>query len=214
VVLHRQRPLRRRPGRLPVHRLAQLKARVQNGLYAGAVDANDAKTFLGSIGLTPDRQGPGSTSSASSARNPPPSTSPAAPSSPAQVRLENSTPDSSSTTSTSKPPTATIPSSGPSAPGSGTTSPPRSASAVRAEYLDDPDGAGLKGITLPGRPGSAIVSSDADGAITSVALTSTSGPSRAIKIQPELRYDHTAYEGGFDGEEDRFVIGAGVTYSF
>lgn len=86
--------------------------------------------------------------------------------------------------------------------------------ALRAEYLDDQDGGGLKGIALPGRPGSAILSPDPNGDIASVALTLNFRPAPNIRIQPEIRYDHTSYKGGFDGSKDRFIIGAGVSYLF
>ncbi|MCF7764588.1 MAG: outer membrane beta-barrel protein [Verrucomicrobia bacterium] len=91
---------------------------------------------------------------------------------------------------------------------------PKVGMALRAEYLDDGDGGGLKGITLPGRPGSAITSTDAAGNISSVALTLNLKPVPSIKIQPEIRYDRTTYKGGFDGEDDRFLVGAGVSYLF
>lgn len=86
--------------------------------------------------------------------------------------------------------------------------------AVRGEYLSDEDGGGLKGINLPGRAGSALLSTDPDGSISSVALTLNWKPAPSIKIQPEIRFDHTSYTGAFDGEEDRVVFGAGVTYLF
>ena len=86
--------------------------------------------------------------------------------------------------------------------------------AVRAEYLDDPDGGGLKGINLPGRPNSAIMSPDPNGNVSSIAFTLNIRPVANLKFQPEIRYDHTSYQGGFDGDEDRFVFGAGVTYLF
>jgi hypothetical protein len=91
---------------------------------------------------------------------------------------------------------------------------PKVGMALRAEYLDDGEGGGLKGITLPGRPGSAITSTDAAGNISSVALTLNLKPVPSIKIQPEIRYDRTTYKGGFDGEDDRFLVGAGVSYLF
>lgn len=190
-----------------------VKARVQNGLYAGAVDGNDAKTLLGSVGLTPTDK--------------------------TWVNLIGFVGEESPTLNLaggsilaghkfgSKFNTGLELDYFNFEAANGNDSVLWSAgawlwydfttkigAALRAEYLDDGDGAGLKGITLPGRPGSAILSPDADGAITSVAFTLNLRPTASIKIQPELRYDHTAYEGGFDGEEDRFVIGAGVTYSF
>jgi hypothetical protein len=86
--------------------------------------------------------------------------------------------------------------------------------ALRAEFLDDPDGGGLKGIGLPGRPGSAITSTDLDGNLASLTFTLTWKPTPSMRVQPEIRYDRTSYEGGFDGEKDRFTIGAGVSYLF
>ncbi len=86
--------------------------------------------------------------------------------------------------------------------------------AVRAEYLDDKDGGGLRGINLPGRPNSAIMSSDSDGDLGSLTLTFNWHPSARIKIQPELRYDYTSYSGGFDGHKSRVIAGVGVNYLF
>src|SRR5262249_48107043 len=86
--------------------------------------------------------------------------------------------------------------------------------ALRAEYLDDPDGFGIKGIALGGRTGSAILSPDSNGNLSSVTLTLNYKPVPNIKIQPEVRYDHTSYAGGFDGVKDRFLIGAGISYLF
>jgi hypothetical protein len=86
--------------------------------------------------------------------------------------------------------------------------------ALRAEYLDDEDGFGLKGVNFPGRPGSAITSPDPNGNVESVALTFNWRPVPRIKIQPEVRYDHTSYTGGFDGQKNRVVFGAGATYLF
>jgi outer membrane murein-binding lipoprotein Lpp len=86
--------------------------------------------------------------------------------------------------------------------------------AVRAEYLDDPDGGGLKGINLPGRPGSAILSSDADGSLGSLTLTLNWKPTARIKIQPEIRYDFTTYAGGLDGGKSRVIFGIGANYLF
>jgi hypothetical protein len=86
--------------------------------------------------------------------------------------------------------------------------------AFRGEYLGDPDGGGLKGIDLPNRTGSAIVSPDPDGDIASFTLTFNWRPISHIKVQPEFRYDTTAYTGGYDGKNHRFTIGGGVSYLF
>jgi len=86
--------------------------------------------------------------------------------------------------------------------------------ALRGEFLDDRDGGGIKNIGLPGRPNSAITSPDADGNLASLTLTLNWKPTPNIKIQPEVRYDHTSYTGGFDGKKDRFIFGAGASYLF
>ncbi len=86
--------------------------------------------------------------------------------------------------------------------------------ALRAEYLDDEKGLGLKGINLPGRGSSALLSSDVDGDLSSITLTLNLRPTANLRIQPEIRYDHTSYAGGLDGKKDRFIVGAGVTYVF
>ena len=92
---------------------------------------------------------------------------------------------------------------------------PLYAVAFRAEYIDDKDGFGIKGIQLGNRgPGSAIYSPDSTGTLSSLTLTFNYSPVPAVKIQPEVRYDHTSYKDGFDGVESRFIVGAGVSYLF
>jgi len=108
---------------------------------------------------------------------------------------------------------------------------PKVGLALRAEYLDDDDGFGIKGVGFPGRPGSAIgvldpgdptamppvpatLSPESSGEVSSVALTLNWKPVPNIKIQPEVRYDHTSYTDGFDGKKDRITVGAGVSYLF
>ena len=85
--------------------------------------------------------------------------------------------------------------------------------ALRAEHLRDPDGGGLKGIAVGGRAGSAFASTDTSGNLTSVALTLNLKPMPNVKIQPEIRYDTTT-SGAFDGQDKRFLIGMGATYAF
>lgn len=86
--------------------------------------------------------------------------------------------------------------------------------AFRGEYLHDPDGGGIKGIGFPNRPGSAITSVDPDGDLGSLTLTLNWKPIANLKIQPEVRWDGTTYGGGFDGEKSRVTVGAGATYMF
>jgi hypothetical protein len=189
-----------------------VKARVQNGMYAGAVDNNNAKTAMGSIGLKPCAS--------------------------TWVNLIGFGGDESPTLSvkggsvlaghqiTEKLNTGfefdyfNFSTAGPD---SDLWSVggwvwydfnAKVGVAVRGEYLDDQDGGGIKGIGFPGRAGSAILSPDANGNISSVALTLNFRPAPNVKIQPEVRYDHTSYQDGFDGHRSRFLIGAGVSYLF
>ncbi|HAM71182.1 MAG TPA: hypothetical protein DCM86_06025 [Verrucomicrobiales bacterium] len=91
---------------------------------------------------------------------------------------------------------------------------PKHGIAIRGEYLDDKDGAGLKGIPFRGQAASAITSPDAAGKIESIAVTFNWKPTSNLKVQPEVRFDHTSYTGGFDGKRDRVIFGAGATYMF
>jgi hypothetical protein len=82
--------------------------------------------------------------------------------------------------------------------------------ALRAEYLDDKDGVdaagGALGFENPAGTGQKL---------TSVALTLNYKPLPTIKIQPEIRYDHTSWAGGFvRGLQNRFIYGAGISYLF
>jgi hypothetical protein len=190
-----------------------VKARVQNGMYAGAVDNNNGKTAMGAIGIKPDDK--------------------------TWISLIGFGGDESTTLSvkggsvlagrqiTDKFNTGLEldyfnfdPSVGDSADlwsvggWAWYDFTPKFGIALRGEYLDDPDGGGLKGIALPGRPGSAIMSAEPDGSLSSLTLTLNFRPAPNLKIQPEIRYDHTSYAGGLDGHKDRFVVGAGVSYLF
>jgi hypothetical protein len=92
---------------------------------------------------------------------------------------------------------------------------PKIGVALRAEYLNDPDGGGLRGISLGGRAGSALLpGADADGEITSIALTLNIKPVPNVRLQPEIRFDNTSYKDAFDGQENRFLIGMGASYLF
>lgn len=84
--------------------------------------------------------------------------------------------------------------------------------AFRAEYLDDKDGFGINGVGF--RSGQSISSPDANGDLSSLTLTLNYKPVPNIKIQPEIRWDRTSYKDGFDGHESRFFVGAGVSYIF
>ena len=190
-----------------------VKVRVQNGMYAGPVDNNDAKTAMGSIGLKPVKDlwvnllGFGGDESA------------------------NLTVKGGSVLAgydvTSQLHTGFEFDFFNFAPKVGSSADlyslggwvwydftPKVSLAFRGEFLNDPDGGGLKGINLPGRAGSAINSLDASGNLSSFTLTMSWKPTPSIKVQPEIRYDHTDYKGGFDGHKDRVTFGAGVSYLF
>jgi hypothetical protein len=189
------------------------KVRIQNGMYAGAIDANDGKAIMGSIGIKPCEQ--------------------------AWINLiafyseEAATMDVGGASilaggSITKQlgfgfefdyfefnnefaPNATLWSVG------GWLSydfNDKVTLAFRGEYLSDEDGGGIRGIALPGRPGSAIVGPGADGDLSSLTLTLTLKPAPNVRIQPEVRYDNVSYEGGFDGRDNRLIVGAGISYLF
>lgn len=78
--------------------------------------------------------------------------------------------------------------------------------AVRGEFLSDVDGTGTS--TLLGfaaNPGQDI---------GSIAVTLNYKPVPSVKIQPEIRYDHSDLPNAFGTTRDRFLVGAGVSYLF
>jgi hypothetical protein len=83
---------------------------------------------------------------------------------------------------------------------------PKCTLAFRLDYLSDPEGAGTSG--LLGFP----VNNGQD--LTSATFTITYKPTPGLRIQPEIRYDHTSLPGGFDGQTARFMVGAGIIYLF
>jgi hypothetical protein len=81
------------------------------------------------------------------------------------------------------------------------------AAAVRAEYLSDTDGVDASGDPL-GFP----VNNGQD--IASCTFTLNFKPVPNIKIQPEIRYDHTSLFDGYGKKADRLIVGLGVSYLF
>jgi hypothetical protein len=81
--------------------------------------------------------------------------------------------------------------------------------ALRVEFLSDTDGVDASGGGL-GFANPVGVGQD----ITSVAFTLNIKPAPNIKIQPEVRYDHTTFATGFGRKADRVTIGAGISYLF
>jgi hypothetical protein len=191
----------------------EVKVRVQNGLYAGAVDNNNGKTGMGSIGLKPTKDLWVNLLGFGGEESPTLTVRGGSVLAGYDVTSEFHTGFEfdyfSFDPAVGK--TADLWSVGGWAWYDFTS---QVGLALRAEYLDDQDGGGIKGIAFPGRPNSAILSPDPDGQIESVALTLNWRPVPQIKIQPEVRYDHTSYSGGFDGKKDRVVFGAGASYLY
>ena len=82
--------------------------------------------------------------------------------------------------------------------------------ALRGDFIGSPDGKLGPAV----RPGAGFTQADSDGDLASLTLTFNWKPVPNIKIQPEIRWDHTSFKNGLDGKEDRFLVGAGVSYLF
>jgi hypothetical protein len=83
---------------------------------------------------------------------------------------------------------------------------PKVGLALRGDYLSDGDGAGTGGLLgFPNHTGMDLYS---------LTLTLNLRPVPNLKIQPEIRFEHTSLDGGFDGENDRVIAGVGVSYLF
>jgi hypothetical protein len=93
--------------------------------------------------------------------------------------------------------------------------------ALRGEYLADPTGFG----TVYNSPAplsdnsfdAAVYGTSAGQDLESVALTLDYKPVPTVKIQPEIRWNHSNYAGGFgfyDPKKDQVIIGMGVSYLF
>ncbi len=101
--------------------------------------------------------------------------------------------------------------------------------AFRGEYLADPHGADISGNPLSGGgnyvPGAlGLLNPPGNGQdLTSFTLTLDYKPLPRVKIQPEIRYDHTSWSHGWDpntavpgsyGKQNRFIYGVGASYLF
>jgi hypothetical protein len=87
---------------------------------------------------------------------------------------------------------------------------PKAGLAFRADYVGSPDG--VLGPAV--RPGAGITTTDTEGDLGSLTLTFNWKPVPNIKVQPEIRWDYTSYKNGLDGQQDRFIVGAGISYMF
>ena len=80
---------------------------------------------------------------------------------------------------------------------------------VRGEFLSDKNGADISGGALgfPNPPGTGQE-------LSSVALTLNYKPWPNLKLQPEVRFDHSSRDGGFGNKSDRVILGMGASYLF
>lgn len=78
--------------------------------------------------------------------------------------------------------------------------------ALRGDVVADQDGSFTSSLLgFPANPGQKIYS---------VTLTGNYLPHPKVKIQPEIRYESTDLGGGFDGADDRLIVGLGLAYLF
>lgn len=94
--------------------------------------------------------------------------------------------------------------------------------ALRAEFLDDPTGFGTfwnspnPAALEYGTAGfpAAIYSTGAGQELTEVTLTLDWKPVSTIKIQPEVRWNHSDFGGAFAGRKNQIIVGMGASYIF
>jgi hypothetical protein len=100
---------------------------------------------------------------------------------------------------------------------------PKLGATLRAEYLTDPTGFGTVYNSPP--PGHGTASADAPfptaiytaGSgqnLTSVTFTIDYKPTPTLKIQPEIRWNHSSYSGSLNGDRDQMILGMGASYMF
>jgi hypothetical protein len=100
---------------------------------------------------------------------------------------------------------------------------PKVSVALRGEFLDDSTGFGTfwnspspSSVEFAGAAGfpSALYTTGAGQDLSSVTLTLDYTPVASIKIQPEIRWNHSTYEGAFAGKKDQVIVGMGASYIF
>jgi hypothetical protein len=184
------------------------KARVQNGLFTGAVDNNSFKTLMGSLGIKPDKKtamnliGFGGREGADDA----------------QWLKGGSFIGSRQLFETYNVNFATEFDYFNLDQKAGSTDwwsiggwlwadfTPKIGLAFRMDYIGDKHGVGTSGLLdFPVNNGQDM---------TSVTLTLNVKPVPNVKIQPEIRYDHTTLQNGFGNHNDRWIIGMGASYLF
>ena len=100
---------------------------------------------------------------------------------------------------------------------------PKFGVALRAELIDDPSGFGTfwnspSPANTEGYGGSfpyQIYTTGAGQDLTSVTFTLNYRPVGPVKIQPEVRWNHSNFSGAFgNGKSDQVIVGMGATYLF
>ena len=184
--------------------------RAQNGLYAGAIDNNGYKTLMGSFGIHPDEKtsinliGFGGREGASSSLWTKGGSLIASRVLTKNYNLTFATEFDYFSIDTAGGSSADFWSIGGWLSADFT---PMIGAALRIDYVADEKGAATGGLLgfAPGLPGQDLFSATA---------TLNFRPVPSIKIQPEVRYDHTSLLNGFGTRKDRFIIGMGASYLF
>ena len=192
-----------------------VKFRVSNGLYAGPVDGNQGKSVMGSVNITPTKDlwmnfiGFGGDGAGSEAVNGGSVIGGYAVTSQLGTGFEGDYFDLNANAD----PRGNLWSLGGWVWYDFTS---KVGVAFRAEYLNDEAGLGLNVNNgfAPAPFGDGINSPDKTGDLESFTFTINLHPTPQLKIQPEIRYNHTSYSGGFDGKRDQLIVGAGASYLF
>lgn len=79
--------------------------------------------------------------------------------------------------------------------------------ALRCDYIDDQDGT-FTSVGLVNSP------ANTGQELSSLTFTVNYRPVPSVKIQPEVRFEHSSNPGQFDGENDRVILGIGGSYAF
>jgi hypothetical protein len=90
---------------------------------------------------------------------------------------------------------------------------PKVGLALRADFVSQDHGV-LGPAVRPGAGLTPVGSTANGGNLGSVTATLNLKPAKNIKIQPEIRYNYTSYDGGFHGDTGAFIVGCGATYLF
>ena len=192
-------------------------ARIQNGLYQGITDNNGFKTFMGSLGIKPDKKtsinliGFGGREGMSSSQWLKGGSLIASRQLTEKYNLNFATELDYFSLDT----------------GGGCAEwwsiggwlwmdfSPKVGLALRGDFVKDNDGAGTAGaLGFANGPTGDPAGNNTGQDLLGLTLTLNWRPVPRIKISPEIRYDHTSLGGGFDSKRDRFIIGAGVSYLF